>query len=106
MSRAIASIQPGYGNTAPMQLEIEPTITAEEGGIEMIMALIEDHFAGGGTLINLNVVDAEKIRRANEDPSLYPDLVVRVTGFSAYFASLSSEFRQLVTDRVLDKTVS
>jgi formate C-acetyltransferase len=27
--------------------------------------------------------------------------VVRVTGFSAYFASLSPEFRQLVVDRIL-----
>jgi formate C-acetyltransferase len=27
--------------------------------------------------------------------------VVRVTGFSAYFASLSPRFRQLVVDRIL-----
>ena len=30
----------------------------------------------------------------------YPDLVVRVTGFTAYFAMLSPEFRKLVVDRV------
>ena len=30
-----------------------------------------------------------------------PDLVVRVTGFTAYFASLSPIFRQLVVDRFL-----
>ena len=36
------------------------------------------------------------------DPSKYPDLVVRVTGFTAYFAMLSPEFRQLVVDRVLE----
>ncbi len=46
------------------------------------------------------------MRAAHEDPSLYPDLVVRVTGFSAYFASLSPKFRQLVVDRILDKQVS
>ena len=34
-------------------------------------------------------------------PSRHPDLVVRVTGFTAYFASLSPEFRQLVVDRLL-----
>ena len=38
---------------------------------------------------------------AHKDPSKYPDLVVRVTGFSAYFASLSPEFRQLVVNRIL-----
>ena len=106
MSAAIASVQPGYGNTAPMQIELEPSVTTEEEGVELVMALIEDHFANGGTLINLNVIDAERVRKAHEDPSLYPDLVVRVTGFSAYFASLSPKFRQLVVDRILDKQVS
>jgi len=28
-------------------------------------------------------------------------LVVRVTGFSAYWASLSKEFRQIVVDRII-----
>ena len=40
--------------------------------------------------------------KANENPEAYPDLVVRVTGFTAYFASLSPQFRQLVVDRFLD----
>ena len=106
MSAAIVSVQSGYGNTAPMQIEIEPTLTAEEGGVELIMALIEDHFESGGTLINLNVLDAEKIRKAHENPDLYPDLVVRVTGFSAYFNILSPEFRQLVVNRVLDRQMA
>ena len=30
----------------------------------------------------------------------YPDLVVRVTGFTAFFAMLSPKFRKLVVDRV------
>ena len=106
MSNAIASAQPGYGNTAPMQIELEPSVTAEQGGVEMVMALIEDHFAKGGTMINMNVIDAAKLREAHKDPSLYPDLVVRVTGFSAYFASLSPNFRQLVVDRILDKEMA
>ena len=49
----------------------------------------------------MNVMDAETVLEAHKDPSKYPDLVVRVTGFSAYFASLSPEFRQLVVDRII-----
>ena len=66
------------------------------------MALLRTHLDNGGTLINVNIVDADKIRAAHKDPSLYPDLVVRVTGFTAYFASLSPEFRQLVVDRIME----
>ena len=68
---------------------------------EKIKALLETHLARGGTLINVNIVDKDKILAANENPELYPDLVVRVTGFTAYFISLSPEFRQLVVDRIL-----
>ena len=54
----------------------------------------------GNTLLNINIIDANKILEAHKDPFKYPDLVVRVTGFTAFFAMLSPEFRQLVVDRV------
>lgn len=101
MSNAIASVQPGYGNTAPMQLELEPGIAKEAGGAALIAEFLADHCRKGGTLINLNILNAEKILEAQNDPEKYPDLVVRVTGFSAYFASLSPQFRQLVVDRII-----
>ena len=101
MVQAIAAIQPGYGNTAPVQLELDPGIASMEDSVEKVASLIRTHFELGGTLFNVNIVDAEKIRAAHEDPSLYPDLVVRVTGFTAYFANLSPNFRRLVVERVL-----
>jgi len=55
----------------------------------------------GGTEIALNILDKQKVLAAHEDPSLYPDLIVRVTGFSAYWSSLSREFRQLIVDRII-----
>ncbi len=101
MAKAIAAIQPGYGNTAPIQLELDPGLTRQEAGIEKIASLIRTHFDLGGTLFNINVIDAEKILQAHRDPARFPDLVVRVTGFTAYFAALSPEFRQLVVDRII-----
>ncbi len=101
-SNGIASVQCGYGNTAPLQIEFDPHVAADEKGVDTVLALIEGHFKQGGTLININVLDGEKLMKANENPEEYPDLVVRVTGFTAYFASLSPQFRQLVVDRFLD----
>ncbi len=101
MAVAVASVQPGFGNTAPMQLDFDPGIRKDEGGVEKVADLIKTHFRLGGTQINMNVMDKETVLKAHEDPSKYPDLVVRVTGFSAYFASLSKEFRQLVVDRII-----
>ena len=101
-SNGIASVQCGYGNTAPLQIEFDPHVAADEKGVDTVLSLIEGHFKQGGTLININVLDGDKLLKANKDPDLYPDLVVRVTGFTAYFASLSPEFRQLVVDRFLN----
>jgi formate C-acetyltransferase len=101
-SNGIAAVQCGYGNTAPLQLEFDPKITAEEGGVDRVIELLLGHFRQGGTLININVLDKAKLLEANENPDLHPDLVVRVTGFTAYFASLSPKFRQLVVDRFLE----
>lgn len=100
-SNGIASVQCGYGNTAPLQIEFDPDVKADEKGIDIVLNLIETHFKKGGTLININVLDGEKLMEANENPDMHPDLVVRVTGFTAYFASLSPQFRQLVVDRFL-----
>lgn len=100
-SNGIASVQCGYGNTAPLQIEFDPGLAADEKGVDVVLKLVEAHFKQGGTLININILDGEKLLAANENPDLYPDLVVRVTGFTAYFASLSPKFRQLVVDRFL-----
>lgn len=99
----IASVQCGYGNTAPLQIEFDPGLAADDKGVENVTTLIEAHFKEGGTLININILDGDTLLAANENPDLYPDLVVRVTGFTAYFASLSPAFRQLVVDRFLSK---
>ncbi len=101
-SEGIASVQPGFGNPAPLQLEFDPKLGMEDGGIDMVCRLIKGHFEAGGTLININILDGEKLLEAHKDPSLHPDLVVRVTGFTSYFASLSPAFRQLVVDRFLE----
>lgn len=100
-SNGIAAVQCGYGNTAPLQIEFDPMISMEEGCVDRVLDLIKGHFEQGGTLININILDTDKLMEAHKNPDLHPDLVVRVTGFTAYFAALSPEFRELVVERFL-----
>ncbi len=100
MCNSIGMIQPGYGNCAPVQLEFDPGIANDEEGIDKMVEMIRTIMNTGNTLLNINIIDAKKILEAHKDPFKYPDLVVRVTGFTAFFAMLSPEFRQLVVDRV------
>lgn len=103
MVAAVAAVQPGYGNTAPLQLDLDPALGGDGEAVEKVEALIRSHFDMGGTLVNINVLDRDTILDAHRDPAKYPDLVVRVTGFSAYFASLSDELRQYVVDRIVSQ---
>lgn len=100
MCNSIGMIQPGYGNCAPVQLEFDPGIVNDAEGIDKMAAMIKTIMDTGNTLLNINIIDAKKILEAHKDPFKYPDLVVRVTGFTAFFAMLSEDFRQLVVDRV------
>jgi pyruvate-formate lyase len=100
-ANAVAAVQPGWGNSAPLQLDFDKHLANECGGLEAVESLIKVHNAQGGTLININVISKEQLLEAHADPSKYPELVVRVTGYSAYFMRLSHEYRQQIVDRIL-----
>lgn len=100
-ANAVAMVQPGWGNSAPLQLDFDKHLAEESGGLEAVESLIKTHNAQGGTLININILSKEQIIEAHADPEKYPDLVVRVTGYSAFFKTLSPEYRQQVVDRFI-----
>ncbi len=100
-STAVAAVQPRWGNTTPVQLDIDRGLAGIIGGIESVIALLKAHNELGGTLVNINVISREQILEAHDDPAAHPDLVVRVTGYSAYFRSLSREYRQQLVDRIM-----
>lgn len=103
MANSIAAVQPGYGNTAPVQLELDPALGESAESIDKLTSMVRTILESGNTLLNINILDEKKILEAHENPALHPDLVVRVTGFTAYFSMLSKDFRQLVVDRIISK---
>ncbi|HHX65939.1 MAG TPA: pyruvate-formate lyase, partial [Chloroflexi bacterium] len=89
------------GNTTPLQIELDQKLVRSIGGVDALEAFIMAHNEMGGTLINMNVLSKEQVIEAHEDPNRHPDLMIRVTGYSAYFRSLSREYRQPIVDRIL-----
>lgn len=82
-------------------IQSDPGMARGEEAVDKICDDILTLFDQGGTLLNINIINAQQILAANENPDLFPDLVVRVTGFTAYFCLLAPEFRKLVVDRIL-----
>ena len=82
-------------------IQNDPGMARGEEAVDKICDDIWTLFDQDGTLLNINIINAQQILAANENPELFPGLVVRVTGFTAYFCLLTPEFRKLVVDRIL-----
>ena len=55
---------------------------------EKFAALLRGYFDQGGMEVQFNVVDDATLRDAQVHPERYRDLVVRVSGYSAFFTDL------------------
>jgi formate C-acetyltransferase len=69
-------------------MRFHPTALRNETGKAKLIALIRTYFALGGMETQFNIVSGETLRKAQEKPEDYRDLVVRIAGFSAYFVEL------------------
>jgi len=52
--------------------------------------------------MQINVVSSEILIDAKENPDKYPNLIVRVWGFSSYFNDLPEEYKNLLIERALE----
>ncbi len=66
------------------------TLPPDAAAPDILLALVEGFFGRGGQELQIAVLDAETLRRAQARPEEHPDLLVRVAGFNALFASLST----------------
>ena len=70
-----------------------------DGKREKLLALIRVYFAKGGQEIQINATSAEVLRDAMEHPEQYASLVVRVSGFSAFYVTLGKEVQEDILSR-------
>ncbi|MCG3165382.1 MAG: Choline trimethylamine-lyase [Bacteroidia bacterium] len=70
-----------------------------EHGKEILKSLLLTYFKKGGMQIQLNVLDTEMLKDAKLHPEKYPSLIVRVSGYSAYFNDLSDAMKDEIIAR-------
>ena len=68
---------------------------------DLIKNLIKTYFDKGGCHLMVTVVDRGVLEDAMKHPEKYPDLIVRVSGFSAVFVNLSRNIQEELISRVL-----
>lgn len=86
-------------NGAALDVKLHPSCVEGENGIAALVALMQGFVTLGGSFLQLDVMDAEILRRAQEDPEAYKTLSVRVSGWNARFVTLDKEWQQMILER-------
>lgn len=75
----------------PLNLKLHPSAVSGEDGLEAMCALLKTYMQKGGMQLQVNVLDAETLKKAQQEPDKYRSLCVRVTGYSAFFVEMGKK---------------
>ena len=81
---------------AALDIRLHTTAVSGQEGINALVALMKGFDALGGFFMQIDVADAEILRKAQEEPENYRSLSVRVSGWNARFVTLNKEWQDMV----------
>lgn len=86
-------------NGASHTMTFSPGLLRDREHREKFKAFLRGYCRNGGTALQVNVIDAETLKDAQRHPENYRHLLVRVTGYNAYFTSIGRELQDEVIAR-------
>jgi len=86
-------------NGCSLNIKMLPMLLRDEERRQKVASLIRAYFKLGGSQVQLNVVDSQTLRDAQKCPEKYRDLVVRVSGYCAYFTDLGKPIQDDIIAR-------
>ncbi len=75
-------------NGSVLDLDFHSSAVRGEDGLAAMVATLKTYMKRGGFAVHYNVLNADVLRRARENPGDYPNLQVRLCGWNALFANL------------------
>jgi len=85
---------------ALMNMKFDRRLFKDAKKLPILSSMIESFFQRGGFHIQINFLEPETLKKAQEDPEKYSNLMVRVAGYSAFFVDLPRQ----VQDEILART--
>jgi formate C-acetyltransferase len=86
-------------NGLVLDIKFNPSFFEKKEHRKSFRKLVESYFENGGMEVQFNVVSRETLLAAQRDPSRYRNLIVRVSGFSAYFVLLDTVLQNEIIKR-------
>jgi len=72
---------------------------SQAGAVDHMTGYALTYFQEGGMQMQFNVVSTETLRDAMQNPELYPTLMVRISGYNAYFNDLNDDMKRELIER-------
>lgn len=86
-------------NGVPLDLTFSPSSLKGDNGLVALVALLRTFIRLGGWYLQVNVIDNATLRLAQCEPERFPNLTVRISGWSARFATLAPDWQEMVIQR-------
>lgn len=80
-------------------MTFSPALLRDKEHKAKFKAFLRAYAENGGTALQINVVDADMLREAQRNPQDYRHLLVRITGYNAYFTSIGKELQDEIIAR-------
>lgn len=87
-------------NGASHTVTFNPSIIKSGEHREKFKAFLKGYIENGGTALQINILDPDMLRDAQEHPEDYRHLLVRITGYNAYFTGIGRELQDEVIARL------
>jgi pyruvate-formate lyase len=98
--RTIAKFPPRLiSSGVSLNMRFHPNFVKTEDGINKFTSLIRTYFNLGGMHLQPHIVSTETLRAAQRHPEAYRDLVLKVSGYSAYFTDLGRSIQEDIIAR-------
>ena len=86
-------------NGSSHTMTFNPTLLRDPEHKHKFKAFLKAYAENGGTALQINILDANMLRDAQMHPENYRNLLVRVTGYNAYFTSIGKELQDEIIAR-------
>lgn len=88
-------------NGGPVTVELSDSVFRNQESLQKVAMLVQIFVRLGGQQLQINSLNANMLLDARKYPERYPNLVVRVWGWSGYFCDLAPEYQDHIIDRCL-----
>lgn len=86
-------------NGASHTITFNPSLLRDTEHKEKFKSYLRGYIENGGTALQINILDSEMLKDAQKHPENYGNLLVRVTGYNAYFTSIGKELQDEIIAR-------